>query len=179
MKAFTVLFDIVPGWIWAMVCAGLFGWGGINAYRVNSAQNDLAQFKAAQADDASQRMREANREITRLVTVTNYLNEAYREQTSTIDSLERAARNAGLRVTKAQRDAAIASGSAEAVSNYAGVAGDVYQACRDEYRALGYDAARGSATAHTLKQWVDSYPPAKEFDNKLTDFTTKLKGNTP
>jgi chromosome segregation ATPase len=176
MKAVTDLMDIVPGWIWAICCAGLFGWGGINAYRVNSAHADLAELKSEQAQAETDRIREANREIARLVETTNNLNEAYRVQSQTIDDLERRARTDGVRVTKAQRDAAIAQGSTEAVRHYASVAGDVYQACRDEYRALGYDAARGSATAATLKAWVDSYAPAKDFDNKLTTFTDTLKG---
>ena len=176
MKAFTALLDIVPGWMYALICAGLFGWGGINAYRVNSAQAEIAEIRAAHAEQETDRVRELGRELTRMVGITNNLNEAYREQTATIDDLERRARTDGVRLTKAQRDAAIAQGSAEAVRHYASVAGDVYQACRDEYRALGYDAARGSATAATLKAWVDSYAPAKEFDNKLTTFTDQLKG---
>lgn len=176
MNPFTAALDIIPGWIWALICAGTISWGGVNSYRVGAVKTEIAEIKADQALAESASLREAKKEITRLVEQTNNLNEAYREQSATIDDLERTARTAGVRVNKAQRDAAIASGSAEAVSRYASVAGDVYQACRDEYRALGYDAARGSASAHTLKQWVDMYPPAKEFDNKLTTFTNTLKG---
>lgn len=176
MKALAGLLDIIPGWIWAAICAALFGWGGVNAYRVNSAQSEIAELKADYAQQETDRSREANREISRLVTVTNNLNEAYRVQSETIDDLERRARDSGLRVTKAQRDAAIAQGSAEAVRNYATVAGDNYSACRDEYRAVGYEHARSSATAGTLKQWIDSYVPAKEFNDKLNTFTDQLKG---
>lgn len=161
-----------------LLVAGAAVFGGAALWHGAQVKDTLdTAFNAGRLEVENDVIREQHRELTRMVNETNKLNEAYREQTSTIDALERAARNAGLRVTKAQRDAAIATGSAEAVRNYASVAGDVYQACRDEYRALGYDAARGSATAHTLKQWVDLYPPAKEFDNKLTDFTNRLKGN--
>lgn len=176
MNAIAGLFGIIPGWMWAAICATLFGWGGVNAYRVNSAQAEIAELQADHAQQETDRVREANREISRLVTVTNDLNEAYRGQTAKIDDLERRARDSGLRVTKAQRDAAIAQGSAEAVRNYATVAGDNYSACRDEYRTLGYEHARSSATAGTLKQWIDSYGPAKEFNDKLTTFTDQLKG---
>jgi hypothetical protein len=175
MGAIAGLFNIVPGIVWAAICAGLFGWGGVNQYRVHSAQAEIATIKAEHAEAETERVREANREITRLVETTNNLNEAYRVQSQTIDDLELRARTDGVRVTKAQRDAAIAQGSAEAVRHYATIAGDVYQACRDEYRALGYDAARGSSTAATLKAWVDSYAPAKEFESKLTTFTNELK----
>lgn len=155
MKLITDLTDLLPGWIWALICAGALAWGGAQTWRVHSLKSDVAVIKQAQAEAESDRLREANREITRLVGITNNLNEAYRDQIAIIDVLERRADAAGVRVTKAERDTAIARGSCEAVSRYAVTAGDVYQACRDEYRSLGYEAARGSATAHTLKQWVD------------------------
>lgn len=128
---------------------------GLLFYRASLIREGQERERQAQAVVESDRLREAKREITRLVGVTNNLNEAYRVQIAAIDDLERRAKSAGMRVTKAERDAAIARGSAEAVSRYAVTAGDVYQACRDEYRSLGYEAARGSATAHTLKQWAD------------------------
>lgn len=174
MKAFTALLDIVPGWMYALICAGLFGWGWINDSRVNSAQAEIAEIRADRAEQETDRVRELGRELTRMVGITNNLNEAYRVQSQTIDDLERRARTDGVRVTKARRDAAIAQGSAEAVRHYASVAGDVYQACRDEYRALGYDAARGSAAARALKQWVDQWP--SNFDEAMTMQVEILKG---
>ena len=177
MKPILDLLDLLPSWIWALICAGALAWGGAQTWRVHSLKSDVAAIKQAQAEAESDRLREANNEITRLVGITNNLNEAYRDQIAIIDLLERRAESAGVRVTKAEQDTAIARGSCEAVSRYAVTAGDVYQACRDEYRALGYEAARGSATAYTLKSWVDSYPPAKEFDTKLQAFTNSLKGN--
>lgn len=153
------------------MAGGAFVWHGAQVREVRE-----TAFNAGRMEVESASLRETQRELARMVGIANNLNEAYREQSKAIDDLERVAVTAGVRVTKAQRDAAIAQGSAEAVRHYASTAGDVYQACRDEYRALGYDAARGSATAHTLKGWVDSYPPAKEFDDKLTNFTNTLKG---
>lgn len=153
------------------MAAGTFVW---HSAQVREVRDEA--FKSGRMEVENDQLRETQREMARMVGVVNNLNEAYRVQNQTIDDLERSARADGVRVTKAQRDAAIAKGSAEAVRHYATVAGDVYQACRDEYRALGYDAARGSSTAATLKAWVDSYAPAKEFDNKLTTFTDQLKG---
>lgn len=174
MKPLMDLADLIPGWCWALICAGAMAWGGAQTWRVHSLKSDVAAIKQAQAEAESYRLREANREIARLVTVTNNLNEAYRDQIAIIDVLERRAGDAGVRVTKAERDAAIARGSAEAVSRYAITAGDVYQACRDEYRSLGYEAARGSATAHTLKQWADQWPAT--FDEAMTMQVEILKG---
>jgi hypothetical protein len=161
MKPILDLLDLLPGWLWAAICAGALAWGSAQTWRVHSLKSDVADLKREKAEGESQRLREANREVARLVDVTNQLNEANREQLATIDDLERRARAAGVRVTKAERDAAIAAGSAEAVSRYAIVAGDTYQACRDEYRTLGYEAARGSAAAHTLKQWADEVTPSR------------------
>lgn len=174
MKPILDLADLLPGWIWALICAGALAWGGAQTWRVHSLKSDVAAIKQAQAEAESDRLREANREIARLVGITNNLNEAYRDQIAIIDVLERRAESAGVRVTKAERDAAIARGSTEAVSRYAITAGDVYQACRDEYRALGYEAARGSATAHTLKQWADQWPAT--FDEAMTMQIEILKG---
>lgn len=172
------LFNLLPGWLHSALYAGAFAWGAVNAYQVKALKTDLSELKSEHASAESERVREANREIARLVDVTNNLNEVYSEQVRTIDALERRSRTDRVRLTKAERDAAIAGGSAEAVRRYATVAGDVYQACRDEYRALGYDAARGSAATYTLKDWVDSLPAAKEFENRLKEFNTRLKGPT-
>lgn len=175
MKPILDLLDLLPGWLWSLICAGALAWGGAQTWRVHLLKSDIASIKQAQAEAESDRLREANREITRLVGITNNLNEAYRDQIAIIDLLERRADSAGVRVTKAERDDAIARGSAEAVSRYAITAGDVYQACRDEYRSLGYEAARGSAAAHTLKQWADQWPAT--FDEAMTLQLQTMKGN--
>lgn len=174
MKAIAAIFDLLPNWLWAAALAVVVAFGTAQTMRISDLKTDIADLKREKAEDESQRLREANRELSRLVGVTNKLNEANREQLATIDDLERRARAAGVRVTKAERDAAIAAGSAEAVSRYAIVAGDTYQACRDEYRTLGYEAARGSAAAHTLKQWADQWP--RTFDEAMKLQVQTMKG---
>lgn len=117
-----------------------------------------AAFKAGRLEVENATMREQQREIARLIDVTNNLNEAYREQIQTIaDAESRAADDADrLRQLKAQRTAAIAAATPDAVRGYATAAGDVYEACRVEYRALGFDAERCSSAAHTLDQWAQA-----------------------
>lgn len=115
-----------------------------------------AAFKAGRLEVENDVIREQQRELTRMVTITNTLQKAYREQIQTIaDAERRAAADADrLRQLKAQRSAAIAAASTDAVRGYATTAGDVYEACRSEYRALGFDAERCSAAAHTLNDWA-------------------------
>lgn len=174
MRAIADLLDIVPGWLYAVICASLFAWGGVQTWQLDRVHGQIKDMRLQQAEAESDRLREANKEVARLVGITNNLNEAHHAQLATIDDLERRAKSAGLRLTKAERDAAIAQGSTEAVRHYASTAGDVYQACRDEYRSLGYEAARGSAAAHALKQWADQWPAT--FDEAMTMQVEILKG---
>lgn len=112
-------------------------------------------FKSGRMEVENDQLRETQRELTRMVGITNNLNEVAREQLQTIDAAERAAAAADGRVRQlaAQRNAAIRTAPAEAVRDYAAAAGYLYQACRSEYRALGFEAERCSTAAHTLDAW--------------------------
>ena len=161
MKPILDLLDLLPGWLYALIVAGALAWGGAQTWRVHSLKSDIATIKQAQAEGESQRLREANRELSRLVDVTNNLNEVYRVQIQTIDRLSDELRARGLRVTKAERDAAIAAGTAEAVREYATVAADNFGACRAEYIGAGQEYAKCSGTAQSLKQWADEVTPSR------------------
>lgn len=115
-----------------------------------------AAFAAGRMEVENDVIREQQRELTRMVGITNNLNEAYREQIKTIDDAERLARADAERVRelKNERDAALAKATPDAIRGYATTAGDVYEACRSEYRALGFDAERCSSAAHTLNDWA-------------------------
>jgi hypothetical protein len=115
-----------------------------------------AAFKAGRMEVENTVVREQQRELTRMVGITNNLNEVNHEQLKAIALAEHAAADADgrLRQLKAQRTAAIATASPDAVRGYATAAGDVYEACRSEYRALGFDAERCSSAAHTLNDWA-------------------------
>lgn len=110
-------------------------------------------FSAGRLEVESEQLRETQRELARMVGITNNLNEVYREQVGTIDRMSDRLRALGLRVTKADRDAAITAASAEAVRGYATTAADHFAACRDEYVDLGRGYARCAAAAQSL----DSY----------------------
>jgi uncharacterized protein YukE len=100
-------------------------------------------------------LRESQREVSRLSGIVNNLNEVYREQIETIGRMADTLRAGGLRVSKAERDAAIAAGTAEAVRGYASTAADTFAACRSEYVSLGQGYAGCSATAQSLSRYAD------------------------
>lgn len=114
-------------------------------------------FKAGRMEVESEQLRETQRELTRVVGVVNQLNEVYLAQLNKVSSAESAAAAADERVRQltAQRKLAIATAPAEAVRAYAAAAGDVYAACRAEYRALGFEAERCSAAAHALNEYAE------------------------
>ena len=135
----------------AAMAGGAVLWHG---WKVDGAHD--AAFKAGRMEVENDVIREQQRELTRMVGITNTLQKAYREQIKTIADAEyRAAADAErMRKLKAQRTSAIAKATPNAVRGYATAAGDVYEACRSEYRALGFDAERCSSAAHTLNDWA-------------------------
>ena len=149
----------------------------------HGAQVEAVRFKAFKAGndevqaewDASEneKLRETQRELTRLVGITNNLNEVYREQVSTIDRMSEQLRARGLRVTKAERDSAIAAGTSEAVRGYATTAADNFAACRGEYLEVGREYGKCSATAQSL----DKY--AAEVSNRPTAPTPPTPPSKP
>lgn len=174
MKAIAVLLDIVPGWIWAICCAGLFGWGGINAYRVNSVKAEIADLKAAH----SMALADA---------VTNAMAESERLQKVKDDALaeaeKRAADNkvaAGRARTELDSLRRAVSGAAtgtdpacKAIADRAATLGDVFGECAGELTEV---ARAADAHASDLRTFQESWPELRAFQNRLNTFTNTLKG---
>lgn len=114
-----------------------------------------AAFRAGRLEVESEQLRETQRELARMVGITNNLNEVYREHVSTIDRMSEQLRARGMRITKAERDAAITAASAAAVRGYATTAADHFAACRDEYVDLGRGYARCAAAAQSLDSYAN------------------------
>lgn len=135
-----------------------------------------ASFKAGRMESENDQLRETKRELTRMVGVVERLNEVYLAQLQAVSDAESAAAVADERVRKlaAQRNAAIRTAPAEAVRAYAATAGDVYAACRAEYRALGFDAERCSAAAHTLNEYADEVSRT-QFSMPRSPFTKPVE----
>lgn len=148
----------MSAWTWIKVGVIVVLFGGTvwwHAGKVDAVRD--AAFSAGRLEVESEQLRETQRELARMVGITNNLNEAYREQAELIEGLRfSAVADADrMRQLTAQRRAALAAAPAETVRDYAATAADVYAACRSEYRALGLDARSCSATAHTLDQYAD------------------------
>lgn len=121
-----------------------------------------AEIKAQWLEAENADLRAARLEASRLAAITNNLNEVNREQNRTIDRLADDLRARGVRISKAERDAAIAAGTADAVRRYATTAADNFGACREEYVDLGRGYAKCSATAQSLNTY------ANEVSNRPT-----------
>lgn len=147
---------ILFGVLLALVAAlGTTGWKLYD----NGKQAGQAALRAQWLGFENDALREQARETARLTGIVNNLEEANRETLNTLDAAERRLADADaqrLRALKAGRDAAIATATAETLRGYATTAADLYGACRTEYRALGFSAARCSAAAHTLNSYADT-----------------------
>jgi hypothetical protein len=174
MKAFTALMDIVPGWIWAICCAGLFGWGGINAYRATAAKAETEAIKAAQAQALADAVSNAWAESDRLQKV---------KDDAIADAEKRAKENAAVagrarsELDRLRRIVASASTSTDpackAVADRAAALGDVFGECAGELTEMGRKA---DAHASDLRTFQSAWPEYRAFQDRLNTFTNTLKG---
>jgi Tfp pilus assembly protein FimV len=175
MGAIAGLFNIVPGIIWAAICAGLFGWGGINAYRVNSAQNDLAQFKATQAEAIVSAQKQAAEQTASLERTKDEAIKA--AQTRAAENAAAAGRAKSELARMRESSAAGASNartSDSACTQYATAATTVLNECSAALVELG-QVADGHVS--DIKTLTGSWPAWDKFASEMTDFTNRLKGN--
>jgi len=174
MNAIAALCNIVPGFLWAAICAGLFGWGGINAYRVNSAQNDLAQFKAAQAEAVVAAQTEAAEQTASLERTKN---EAIAQaQTRAAENAVAAGRAKSELARLRESSAAGASNartSDSACTEYATAATTVLNECSAALVELG-QVADGHVS--DIKTLTGSWPAWDKFASEMNTFTNRLKG---
>lgn len=175
MSAIAGLFNLIPGILWAAICAGLFGWGGINAYRVNSAQTEIAQMQKDQAVAVSEASRRA-------LSVSNTLQRTKDEAIKAAQT--RAAENAAAagraksELARLRESSAIGAGHAStsdsACTQYAATANTVLNECAGALVELAEKADGHSSDVRTL---TGSWPAWDKFASEMTDFTNRLKGN--
>lgn len=172
MKALAAIFDVVPGFLWAAICAGLFGWGGINAYRVNSAQTTIAQMKADQAVAVSEASRRAQ-------SISNTLQRTKDEAIAQAQT--RAAENAAAagrarsELDRLRQQSASGAGNAgaslQACTEYAASANTVLNECSGALVSLA-EVADGHV--NDLRTYTDSWPAWEKFTDEMTDFKARL-----
>lgn len=158
MSALAGLFGIVPGWIWALICAGAVATSCTQTQRLEREQRQHAQTRTRHAEEEGERLRETLRELSRLTTVTQETQDAYNHQRGQVLALRDRLRTAEqrLRDEQAQLDARIAAASADGLRRYAtAVSGDLGR-CRADVERFGLEAAACSAAAHALKANLDA-----------------------
>lgn len=172
MKAFTTPLDIVLRWMYALICAGLFGWGGINAYRVNSAQTTIAQMKADQAvavSEASRRAQSISNDLQRTK------DEAIAKAQNRAKENAAAAGRAKSELDSLRNEIATTTGntdhSCKAVADRAATLGDVFGECAGELTEM---ARKADGHVNDLRTYTDSWPAWDKFTNEMTDFKTRL-----
>lgn len=172
MSAIAGLFNIIPGVIWAAICAGLFGWGGINQYRVNSAQMTIAQMKADQAvavSEASRRAQSISNDLQRTK------DEAIAQAQTRADENAAAAGRARTELDRLRKQSASGSrdagASLEACTEYATAANTVLNECASALVSL---AEASDGHVNDLRTFTDSWPAWDKFTSEMTDFKTRL-----
>lgn len=159
----TKLFDLLPGWIWALLFAGAVATSCTQGNRLEKEQRRHSDTKAAHAERESDRLREALREISRLVPLIKGAQDAYNQQIGQVVALRKRLRDADQRLLdqQAEHSSAIAAAGADGLRRYAQATRADLERCRADVERFGLEAAAGSAAAHALKANLDaiSAPP--------------------
>jgi len=158
MRALAGFFELVPGWMWAVLCASAIGTSCIHNHNYQVEKGRHAQTRADHAELEAERLREALREVARLVTVTKETQDVYNQERSQVLALRGRLRAAGQRLLdqQAEHDARIAAAGADGLRRYATAAGADLGRCRADVERFGLEAAACSAAAHALKANLDA-----------------------
>jgi len=154
----TKLFDMLPGWIWALLFAGAVATSCNQNSSLQRERLQHSETKAAHAQQEGERLREALREVSRLTTVVKGAQDAYDQQRGQVVALRdrlRAA-NQRLRDQQAEHVSAIAAAGADGLRRYAQATRADLERCRADVERFGLEAASGAAAAHALKANLDA-----------------------
>lgn len=172
MKFITDLADLIPGWIWALICAGALAWGGAQTWRVHSLKTDIANEKAYQATAIALAERKAREETERLQGI---VDETERKYQTDVAAVRSAADRATAQLARLRGQAAsandLANASKAALSDYAASAERDIDWCAGELVRTGETAAGASAAAHALN---NGWP--RTFDEAMTLQLQTMKG---
>jgi hypothetical protein len=173
VKVFADLFDIVPGWIWAVVCAACVTWGGANQYRVQAARSDLAQLQAAQAE-AIVAAQAAAAEQT--LSLQRTKDEAIAEAENRAAANAVAAGRARTELDRLRKQATTGAGDASAThaacTQYAAAATDVLNECGSALQSL---AATADGHVNDIRTLTGAWPEWDKFTQQMTEFSNRIK----
>jgi hypothetical protein len=174
VKPLLDLADLLPGWLYALICAGLFAWGGAQTWRVHSLKSDIAAIKQAQAEALAAAEKAAREESDRLQGVKD----------AAIAEAEKRARDNAAAAGRAQSELvrlrnilAAASNSTDpackAAADRAAAIGELLGTCSERYTDV---AGKADAHASDLRTFYDAWPANADFQKRLDAFTQQLKG---
>ena len=154
----TRLLDVVPGWVWALLCAGLAASSAVNHQRLAHERSAHAETRTAHAEAEAAALREIQRELARQIQLVQGAQDAYQTQRQAVLALRDRLRDADQRLRDQQTDldARIAAASAEGLRRYAAAAGGDLARCRADVERVGLEAAACAAAAHALKDNVEA-----------------------
>lgn len=154
----TKLFDLVPGWIWALLFAGAVATSCAQNNSLERERRQHSETKAAHAEQETDRLREALREVSRLTTVVKGAQNVYDQQRGQVVALRDRLRAADQRLRDQQAEHAnvIAAAGADGLRRYAQATRADLERCRADVERFGLEAAAGSAAAHALKANLDA-----------------------
>lgn len=154
----TKLFDLLPGWIWALLFAGSVATSCTQGNRLEKERREHSETKTAHAEQEADRLREALREVSRLTTAIQGAQDAYDQQRGQVVALRDRLRAADqrLRDQQAEHASAIAAAGADGLRRYAQATRSDLERCRADVERFGLEAAAGAAAAHALKASLDA-----------------------
>lgn len=173
MKPILDLFDLLPGWLYALIVAGALAWGGAQTWRVHSLKSDVAAIKQAQAEALAAAEKAAREETDRLQGI---VDETERKYQTDVAAVRSAADRATAQLARLRGQAAsatdLANASKAALSDYAASAERDIDWCAGRLVRVGDTAAGASAAAHALN---NGWP--RTFDEAMTLQLQTMKGN--
>lgn len=178
MKPILDLFELLPGWLYALIVAGALAWGGAQTWRVHSLKSDIASIKQAQAEALAAAEKAAREETDRLQRIKDEaIAEAEKRARANAAAAGRAQSElARLRNLLSKVPADSADPACKAAADRAAAIGELLGTCSERYTDVA-----GKADAHALdaKKLYDAWPANADFQKRLDAFTQQLKGNRP
>lgn len=175
MKPILDLLDLLPGWLWAAICAGALAWGGAQTWRVHSLKSDIAKEKAYQQTAIALAERAAREETERLQGI---VDETERKYQADVSAARSAADRAVSQLARLRGQAAsandLANASKAALSDYAASAERDIDWCAGRLVRVGDTAAGASAAAHALNNgWPRTFEDAMKLQVQTMKGTAK------
>lgn len=167
MTRFLKIFDILPGWLWAIFTAGFFSIALFAGYALEHAKRQLSDLKAKHATEVANQAEASKAELERLTKDNREIQSEYMDTLKAFAAYRADVARAE-RVRAAERkDIVDAAGRiAGACGRYAEGAERDLEVTEGERSAFGLEAAAASATAHGLDRTLKARRAALEARRK-------------